>query len=180
VTSDDHRGLVAAVKRHFQGTSWQRCQVHYTGGLLSMVGITKRAAPAEGIRAVFAAQTGEEARRLAGALAGQWRPTHRQVAEHIEECFACYTFPPAHRPRLRTTNGLERLNKEIKRRIRVVRSFPNRAACLRLATASVGRRLCLRGPTGHVPNSQRTGSPDIAIWTSASYGSGSAIMRPRR
>ncbi len=139
VSSDDHRGLVAAVKRYFQGASWQRCQVHFTRGLLGMVGVTKRAALAEGIRGVFAAQTIEEARRLAGALANQWRPTHRHVAEqideHIEDCFACYAFPPAHRARLRTTNGLERLNQEIKRRTRVVRIFPNREACLRLATA---------------------------------------------
>ncbi len=139
VTSDDHRGLVAAVKRHFQGASWQRCQVHYSRGLMGMVGVTKRAALAAGIRAVFAAQTVEEARILAGALADEWRPTHRHVAdqidEHIEECFACYAFPPAHRTRLRTTNGLERLNQEIKRRTRVVRIFPNRDACLRLATA---------------------------------------------
>ena len=139
VTSDDHRGLVAAVKRHFQGASWQRCQVHFTRGLLGMVGVTRRAALAEGMRAIFAAQTIEEARRLAGALADEWRSTHRHVAEqideHIEDCFACYAFPPAHRPRLRTTNGLERLNQEIKRRTRVVRIFPNREACLRLATA---------------------------------------------
>jgi len=54
VTSDDHRGLVAAVKRHFQGAGWQRCQVHFTRGLLGLVGSTKRGALAEGIRAVFA------------------------------------------------------------------------------------------------------------------------------
>ncbi len=139
VTSDDHKGLVAAVKRHFQGASWQRCQVHFVRGLLGLVGRTKRAALAEGLRQVFAAQTVEEARQLARALADQWRPTHCQVAdqidEHIEECFACYAFPPSHRVRLRTTNGLERLNQELKRRTRVVRIFPNREACLRLATA---------------------------------------------
>ena len=99
--------------------------------------------------------------KLAGALADQWRPTHRHVAdqidEHIEDCFACYAFPPSHRIRIRTTNGLERLNQEIKRRTRGVRMFPNREACLRLATASVGRRLCLRGPTGHAPSRQRSG-----------------------
>jgi len=72
-------------------------------------------------------------------LADECRGTHRHAAEqldeHIEECFACYAFPPSHRTRLCTTNGLERLNQEIKRRTRVVRIFPNRAACLRLATA---------------------------------------------
>jgi len=139
VTSDDHRGLVAAVKRHFQGASWQRCQVHFIRSLRGLVGVTKRTALIHGIRAVFAAQTVEEARKLAAALADEWRPTHRHVAEqideHIEDCFACYAFPQPHRARLRTTNGLERLNQEIKRRTRVVRIFPNRDACLRLATA---------------------------------------------
>ncbi len=76
---------------------------------------------------------------MARALADEWRPTHRHVAdgidEHIEEYFAWYAFPPSYRARLRTTNGLERLSQEIKRRTRVVRIFPNRDACLRLATA---------------------------------------------
>ena len=53
----------------------------------------------------------------------------------MEECLSCLTFPESHRRRIRTTNGLERLNQEIKRRTRVVRIFPNRASCLRLVTA---------------------------------------------
>jgi len=108
------------------------------------VGVTTRAALAQGIRAVFAAQTEAEARRVAREVADEWRPTHRHVAdqldEHIEECFACYAFPPTHRTRLRTTNGVERLNQDIKRRTRVVRIFPNREACLRLATALSGEQ----------------------------------------
>lgn len=139
VTSDDHRGLVAAVKRHFQGASWQRCQVHFARGLLGLVGATKRAELGAGLRLVFAATTGEDARLQAEVLAEQWRPTHPHVAaqieEHIEGCFACYAFPPSHRVTIRTTNGLERLNEELKRRTRVVRIFPNRQACLRLSTA---------------------------------------------
>jgi transposase-like protein len=139
VTSDDHRGLVAAIKRHFQGASWQRCQVHFARGLLGLVGATKRAELGAGLRLVFAATTIGDARFQAEALAEHWRPTHPHVAaqieEHIEECFACYAFPLSHRVKIRTTNGLERLNEELKRRTRVVRIFPNRAACLRLATA---------------------------------------------
>ena len=53
----------------------------------------------------------------------------------MEECLSCLAFPESHRRRIRTTNGLERLNQEIKRRTRVVRIFPNREACLRLVTA---------------------------------------------
>jgi putative transposase len=58
-----------------------------------------------------------------------------KIAEHIEECLSCLSFPESHRRRIRTTNGLERLNQEIKRHTRVVRIFPNRESCLRLVTA---------------------------------------------
>lgn len=60
-----------------------------------------------------------------------------KLEEDLEACLACYAFPVAHWPRIRTTNGLERLNQELKRRTRVVRIFPNRAALLRLVTALV-------------------------------------------
>jgi len=58
----------------------------------------------------------------------------RLIEEGVEDCLACLAFPLAHRPRIRTTNGLERLNEEIKRRTRVVRVVPNSDACLRLVT----------------------------------------------
>jgi putative transposase len=77
--------------------------------------------------------------RAAQELADGWRRTHPKVAEHleehIEECLSCLAFPEVHRRRIRTTNGLERFNQEIKRRTRVVRIFPDREACLRLVTA---------------------------------------------
>ena len=57
------------------------------------------------------------------------------IEEHIEECLSCLVFPDSHRRRIRTTNGLERLHQELKRRTRVVRIFPNRDACLRLVSA---------------------------------------------
>jgi transposase-like protein len=137
--SDDHKGLKAAIARHFQGASWQRCQVHYARNLLGMVGHDRRKELAEGLRGVFAAPSREVALRLASELADCWHRSHPKVAEHIEEhieeCLSCLAFPDSHRRRIRTTNGLERLNQEIKRRTRVVRIFPNREACLRLVTA---------------------------------------------
>lgn len=139
VTSDDHAGLKAAIARHFQGASWQRCQVHYTRNLLGLVGAGKRKALATDLRQVFAASTAAQARAACRELADRWRATHPAVARALEEeseaCFACLAFPLAHRARIRTTNGLERFNQELKRRPRVVRIFPNRAACLRLVTA---------------------------------------------
>ncbi len=139
VVSDDHEGLKAAISRHFQGATHQRCQVHYARNLLGMVGHARRKDLAEGLRGVFAAPSREVALRIASELAARWRGSHPRVAEHleehIEECLSCLTFPESHRRRIRTTNGLERLNQEIKRRTRVVRIFPNREACLRLVAA---------------------------------------------
>jgi transposase-like protein len=140
VVSDDHEGLKAAIARHFQGASWQRCQVHYARNLLGMVGHDdRRKELAEGLRGVFAAPSRLVALRLAHELAERWGESYPKVAdhlaEHVEECLSCLTFPESHRRRIRTTNGLERLNQEIKRRTRVVRIFPNRASCLRLVTA---------------------------------------------
>ena len=139
VTSDAHRGLTAAIARHFQGASWQRCQVHFGRNLRGMVGATHRGGLSEELRGIFGAGTAAQARAAARACAQSWRASHPQVAvkleADLEDCLACYAFPAAHRPRLRTTNGLERLNQELKRRTRVVRIFPHRESLLRLVTA---------------------------------------------
>lgn len=140
VVSDDHEGLKAALARHFQGASHQRCQVHYSRNLLGMVGASKRKELAADLRAIFAAPAREQALRIASSVAQKWREQgHEKVAEHleehVEECLSCLSFPESHRRRIRTTNGQERLNQEIRRRTRVVRIFPNREACLRLVTA---------------------------------------------
>ncbi len=140
VVSDDHGGLKAAVERHFQGASWQRCQVHYARNLLGVVGHAKRKELAADLRGIFAAPERHAALELASSVAEKWREKgHEKVADHLEghleECLSCLAFPESHRRRIRTTNGQERLNQEIKRRTRVVRIFPNPEACLRLVTA---------------------------------------------
>ncbi|MEJ7632281.1 MAG: IS256 family transposase [Rubrobacteraceae bacterium] len=140
VVSDDHRGLKAAIERHFQGASWQRCQVHYARNLLGMVGHANRKELAADLRAIFAAPAREQALQIASSVAEKWREKGNEkvachIEEHVEECLACLCFPESHRRRIRTTNGLERFNQELKRRTRVVRIFPNREACLRLVTA---------------------------------------------
>jgi len=140
VVSDDHRGLKAAIERHFQGASWQRCQVHYARNLLGMLGASRRKEIAADLRAIFAALTRETALEISFSAGEKWRRKgYPKVAEHLEEhaeeCLACLAFPESHRRRIRTTNGLQRLNQEVKRRTRVVRIFPNREACLRLVTA---------------------------------------------
>lgn len=165
VTSDDHAGLRAAMARHFQGARWQRCQVHFSRNLQGRVGAKHRARLAEDVRAIFAAPEAAQARATAQTCAAQWRHSHPAVAtqleENLEACRACYAVPPAHRVRVRTTNGLERFNQELKRRTRVVRIFPNRAALLRLVTALAmeqseewvsGRRYLDMAPLGQVPS----------------------------
>ena len=140
VVSDDHGGLKAAIARHFQGASHQRCQVHYARNLLGMVSYASRKELGADLRAIFAAPAKEQALQIASSVAWKWRQKANEkvaehIEEHIEECLTCLAFPESHRRRIRTTNGLERLNQEIKRRTRVVRIFPNRQACLRLVTA---------------------------------------------
>jgi transposase-like protein len=140
VISDEHEGLKSAIARHFQGASHQRCQVHYARNLLGMVSYAKRKELAADLRGVFAAPDRCSALKLASSMADKWRQKgHEKVAEHVEEhiedSLSCLAFPESHRRRIRTTNGLERLNQEIKRRTRVVRIFPNREACLRMITA---------------------------------------------
>jgi transposase-like protein len=140
VISDDHEGLKAAIARHFQGASHQRCQVHYARNLLGMVGHARRKELGANLRAIFAAPNRKQAFTIASSVAERWRKKGNEkvaehLEEHIEECLSCLAFPESHRRRIRTTNGLERLNQEIKRRSRVVRIFPNERSCLRLVTA---------------------------------------------
>jgi putative transposase len=140
LVSDDHGGLKAAIARHFQGASHQRCQVHYVRNLLGMVSYASRKELGADLRAIFAAPAREQALQLASSVAGKWREKGNEkvachVEEHLEECLTCLSFPESHRRRIRTTNGLERLNQEVKRRRRVVRIFPNPRACLRLVSA---------------------------------------------
>lgn len=141
VTSDDHKGLRAAITRWFQGASWQRCQVHVTRNLLNAVSQRHRRELADDLRGIFAASTRGQADAAAREAADRWRSTHPKVATRLEEdleaALTCLSFPAEHRRRIRTTNGLERLNQELKRRTRVVRIFPNRASLLRLVTALV-------------------------------------------
>ena len=104
MTSDDHKGLKSAIERHFQGASWQRCQVHFARNLLGKVGFGECKELAEGLRGVFAATSKGLALRATQELADRWQRTHPKVAD-IEECLSCLAFPEGHRLRLRTTTA---------------------------------------------------------------------------
>ena len=180
VVSDDHEGLKSAIARHFQGASHQRCQVHYARNLLGMVGHARRKELGANLRAIFATSDRKQALTSAASVADKWRGKGNEkvachLEEHIEECLSCLAFPESHRRRIRTTNGLERLNQEIKRRSRVVRIFPNERSCLRLVTALAveqseewitGRRyLDMVELEGHRPEEERAVEGVIAQGT---------------
>ncbi len=139
VTSDDHKGLVAAIQRHFQGAAWQRCQVHFLRNARGKVARKHQAPLTSDLKAIYAAPDREWALDAARGVVERWSASHPAVAawleEGIEATLVCFAFPEPHRRRIRSANGLERFNQELKRRTRVVRIFPNREACLRLVTA---------------------------------------------
>lgn len=138
--SDDHAGLKAARAAVFPAVPWQRCQFHLQQNAQAYVPRKDdRAAIAGEIRAIFNAPNDAEARRLLEQFVRRHEATAPKLARWAEEAlpqgFTVFGLPEAHRRRLRTTNALERVNKELKRRTRVATLFPNEDACLRLVTA---------------------------------------------
>jgi putative transposase len=140
VVSDDHGGLKAARQAVLTGVPWQRCQFHLMRNAMAHAPkVAMRPEIAGDIRRVFDADEPAEAERRLREVVTRYRKTAPQLAvwleENVPEALTVLRIPAAHRRRLRTTNGLERLNKEIKRRTRVATLFPNEASLLRLASA---------------------------------------------
>lgn len=140
IVSDAHEGLQAARRAVFPSVPWQRCQFHLQQNAGQYVPtVARRAAVAADIRAIFNAPDQGEAQRLLDRFAERYRKTAPKLVSWAEEAlsqgFTVFSLPPSHRRRLRTTNLLERLNEEIRRRTRVARLFPNEASCLRLVSA---------------------------------------------
>jgi transposase-like protein len=139
VIADDHRGLANAVRRHLPEARRQRCTVHLERNVLTKVPQRLRARVAKQLRVIFDAPGATEARkRLHGFAQG----LGRQVPEAfrcLEDGFSAatqfYAFPREHWIRIRSTNGLERLHGEVKRRTRAIGAFPDRDSALRLVTA---------------------------------------------
>jgi putative transposase len=138
VVSDAHEGLKAAIAKVLS-CPWQRCTVHFLRDMLGHCSKAQQPMIATAIRQIFAAESAEEAReRLAGVAAALERSAPKVASlllEAEEELLAFLAFPPEHRSKLRSTNPLERVNREIGRRSDVVGIYPNDAALIRLAGA---------------------------------------------
>jgi putative transposase len=138
VVSDAHEGLKAAVARTLNAT-WQRCRVHFMRNALSHAGRSGRRVVSAFIATAFAQNDAEAARAQWRRVADQLRPKLPKLAALMDEAehdvLAYMSFPAPHRTKLHSTNPLERLNGEIKRRTDVVGIFPNEAAIVRLVGA---------------------------------------------
>ena len=136
VISDDHPGLVKAVREQLLGSGWQRCRVHFTRNAQDLVPRSARSMVASAIRAVLEqpdeASAREQCGRVIATLEPRFPAVARLLADAEPDLLAHLAFPETHRRQVRSTNPLERLNKEIKRRTAVVGIFPTRASVIRL------------------------------------------------
>jgi putative transposase len=138
--SDAHEGLKAARRAVFPSVPWQRCQFHLQQNAQAYVPKQEmKKKVAADIRSIFNAPSEEEAKRLLSQLMGHYeKSAPRLVAwaeENLTEGLTVFQFPADHWRRIRTSNVIERVNEEIRRRTRVARIFPNDASCLRLVSA---------------------------------------------
>ena len=139
VISDAHAGLKAAIAAVMLGAAWQRCRVHFLRNVLAQVPKGSQEMVAAAIRTIFAQPDAEHVREqldvIATMLGRQFPKVEMILREAAQDITAFADFPPAHWKKIWSTNPLERVNKEIKRRTDVVGVFPNPVALQRLAGA---------------------------------------------
>lgn len=140
ITSDDHEGLKAALRATFNGVAWNRCHFHLQRNATAYVPkVQMRARVAEDIRSILTAPCRREAERLLDLTVEKYGKSASRLSSWLQsalpEGFTVFMLPQRHRTRLRTTNMLERVNREVKRRTRVATLFPNEPSLLRLASA---------------------------------------------
>jgi len=139
ITSDADKGLTGAVEKNFTGSLWQRCVYHFKKNVLDLVPRKKRAELAADLKSIFSASSKKEAIRIAKMLSEKYAKNYPKVEEmltvDILDSLTYMDFPEGLRRRIRTTNLIERLNSEIKRRTKVVRIFPNPESADRLISA---------------------------------------------
>jgi transposase-like protein len=139
VTSDAHEGLKKAIGAVFQGASWQRCRVHFLRNVAASVPRSAQGMVLAAVRTIFTQETQEGARQAlhetAGMLEAKFPQVTAKLVEAEEDLLAYMVFPEEHRKQISSTNPLERVNKEVRRRTRVIGIFPDRGSLIRLAGA---------------------------------------------
>lgn len=144
VVSDNHTGLVKALRKHFQGAAWQRCQVHFMRNVLGQTSLKNRKEMAEHLKTILHAYDIETAKNLTDKFISKFETkAPKSVAcfeEGIDDALTILVYPLKYRQRLRTSNMAERVNEEIRRREKVVRIFPNEKSAVRLIGALLADR----------------------------------------
>jgi transposase-like protein len=139
VVSDDHAGLKKAIREVLTEAAWQRCYVHFLRNALDYLPRRADDDCLQELRWIYDRRDIQEAQRDLAAWIGKWQGKYPKLVDWVEtnigETLTFYRLPRAHHKHMKSTNMLERLNEEIKRRTRVVRIFPNADACLRLIRA---------------------------------------------
>lgn len=139
VVSDDHAGLKRAIGEILPEAAWQRCYVHFLRNALDYLPRKADDDCLQELRWIYDRRDLQEAQRDLAAWIGKWQGKYPKLVDWVEgsigETLTFYRLPRAHHKHLKSTNMLERLNEEIKRRTRVVRIFPNTASCERLIRA---------------------------------------------
>ena len=173
VISDDHKGLRSAAGKVFNATQ-QRCRVHWMRNALAHVGAKQRPAVVAMLKTIFAQESAEAAHEQWHHVADALRERYEKLAVMMdgsrEEVLAYMAFPKEHWPQISSTNPLERVNKEIKRRADVIGIFPNTAAVIRLVGAlmleqndewSVSRRYMTLETIGTLSDNLRISLPAL-------------------
>ncbi len=136
VVSDAHEGLVKGIEAAFPGSMWQQCQTHFMRRALDLTRETDKTALCEDLRMILQASSRERAEEEKALLEKHWGKKYPKLVAYLEDHFdsvlAVLNLPAGHRKRLRTTNHVERVNQELKRRGRTVRIWPNPASRDRL------------------------------------------------
>lgn len=140
IVSDDHAGLACARKALFHGVPWQRCEFHLAQNAQNYVSKTmNKSLIGEEIREIFNAPKREIAQEMLKDFMTKYEKTESRLVkwaeENIPEAFTVFSLPIKIRRHLRTSNLCERINREIARRTRVIKIFPNESSCLRLVSA---------------------------------------------
>ena len=137
--TDDHAGLVKAIQEVLPEAAWQRCYVHFLRNALDYLPRKADDDCLTELRWIYDRRDLHEARRDLGAWLRKWEDRYGKlcswVEDNVEQTLTFYQWPRAHHKHLKSTNMLERINQELKRRTHVVRIFPNEASCLRLVRA---------------------------------------------